>query len=116
MVGALGFAPALEQCAVDGRPVGDGSADFSVADGGFVCPDCARGRETSRLGDSDRRALESFVRVVGPTGDLSHASLSPRHAAAHRRLVTRFIRLHVAEGRELNALRFWEGLPWHATS
>jgi DNA repair protein RecO (recombination protein O) len=111
VVGALGFAPALDHCAVDGRAVGEGPADFSVADGGFVCSGCARGRETSRLGAPDRRALESFVRGTEPP-----PPLSPRHAAAHRRLVTRFIRLHVAEGRELNALRFWEGLPWHAMS
>jgi DNA repair protein RecO (recombination protein O) len=117
IVAALGFAPALDGCAVDGRAIEAGDADFSVADGGFVCAMCGRGRETARLSADDRSALEFLVR--GGVGKLLEGgtwSLPPKHAAAHRRLLSRFVRLHVAEGRELQALEFWEGVPWPATS
>ncbi|MCZ6917691.1 MAG: DNA repair protein RecO [Gemmatimonadetes bacterium] len=117
IVGALGFAPAIDGCAVDGRAIGAGDADFSVADGGLVCATCARARETSRIGADDRAALRFLVQGgVASMIDDGTWSLSPKHAAAHRRLLSRFVRLHVAEGRELRALDFWEGLPWVATS
>ena len=116
VVGALGFAPALDHCAEDGRPIGSGAADFSVADGGFVCSRCAGSRETARLDAADRDILESFVRQGNGVADSGERSLSPRHAAAHRRLLSRFIRLHVAEGRDLKALDFWQKLAWPGTS
>jgi DNA repair protein RecO (recombination protein O) len=116
VVGALGFTPALDHCAVDGNPIPAGAADFSVVDGGLVCAPCAGSRETARLGTEDRMALESFVREDGHDSGLETVSLSPRHSAAHRRLLSRFVRLHVSEGRELKALDFWESLPWRDTS
>ena len=38
------------------------------------------------------------------------------HAAAHRRLLARFIRHHLAEERGFKALDFWETPPWNSTS
>jgi len=116
VVGALGFTPALDYCVVDGNPIGEGGGDFSVIDGGLVCAGCAGSRETSRLGAEDRAVLASFVGGCGDDAASDAVTLSPRHAAAHRRLVSRFIRAHVSEGRELRALDFWEGMPWRATS
>jgi len=116
VVGALGFAPALDHCVEDGRPIGSGAADFSVADGGFVCSRCAGSRETARLDAADRDMLESFVRQGNGIAESDERSLSPRHAAAHRRLLSRFIRLHVAEGGDLKALDFWQNLAWPGTS
>ncbi len=115
VVGALGFAPSLDGCAVDGRAIEPGGAAFSVAEGGFVCSLCARGRETSNLGSDDRRVLEFLVAGAADPEDAQDWPLASRHAAAHRRLLGRFIRLHVAEGRNLNALDFWESLPWRDT-
>ena len=116
IVGVLGFAPALDGCVVDGRLIEPGAVDFAIADGGFVCADCGASRETSRLSGEDRVMLERFVLAGDEPEGASEQPLDPPHAAAHRRLLSRFIRLHVAEGRELNALNFWESLPWRATS
>jgi recombinational DNA repair protein (RecF pathway) len=113
VVGAMGFTPALDHCAVDGSPIGESGADFSIVDGGFVCAGCAGSRETSRLGADDRDVLASLVRGDGGPDAVT---LSPQHAAAHRRLLSRFVRWHVSEGRELKALDFWERLPWRGTS
>ena len=42
------------------------------------------------------------------TGDLSPIGpLTNKHAAAHRRLLVRYVERHVAEGRDLPALEFW---------
>jgi hypothetical protein len=55
------------------------------------------------LEPQDRTVLEQLI-----TGDLSQIDpLTPKHAAAHRRLLVRFVERHVAEGRELSALEFW---------
>jgi len=102
-VHALGFSPALEGCAVDGRPLAPDDVAFSVMEGGFLCSQCARSRETARLPVEDRKALAAFV-----SGSMPDAGLPATHAAAHRRLCARFIRHHVAEDRDLKALDFWE--------
>lgn len=109
----LGFAPSLDVCAVDGQSLSEGVAPFSVSDGGFVCPSCARSRHTQSLAPEHRRELTRFV-----AGDASEATgpLPAGHAAAHRRLLSRFVRSHVAEGKDLRALDFWEGQPWRGTS
>lgn len=103
LVAALGFTPSLDDCSVDGRPVPEGAAEFSVADGGFLCAVCARARETATLAPQDRAALKSFVAGVLPS-----EPLPAPHGAAHRRLLARFVRRHIAEGRPLPALEFWE--------
>ena len=115
VVSALGFTPSLDACAADGCAIDmSGAVHFSVMEGGYLCSACAASRETSRLESPDREWLQAFVggtEGAGPPG----GPLSPRHAAAHRRLVSQFIRVHVAEGRELKALHFWETLRWNAT-
>jgi DNA repair protein RecO (recombination protein O) len=111
MVATLGFEPALATCARDGEAIAPGPAAFSVAQGGLVCPRCSRGAR-KRLPANDRRALERFV-----DGDAAiDPPLTPARAAAHRRLLGRFIRHHLAEGRDLRALDFWESQAWTGTS
>lgn len=116
IVCALGFEPAMDGCARDGRELADGSAVFSVADGGLLCPACAKsslaGEADARLRVEDRVALERLI--VGMSDDM--APMPHRHAAAHRRLLVRFIVRHVSEDRDLKALSFWNDLQWHATS
>ncbi|NIM52076.1 MAG: DNA repair protein RecO [Gemmatimonadales bacterium] len=102
---ALGFAPNIGVCARDGAELPGGTVAFSVADGGFLCRRCARGTATSKLTASDRQVLERLI--TGRRAEIG--SLSPRHAAAHRRLLARFVERHVADGRELRALDFWQG-------
>jgi DNA repair protein RecO (recombination protein O) len=103
LVCVLGFEPALVACAIDERPLAPGNAWFAVAEGGLLCPICARSRETANLTPEDRDVLTALV-----AGSLPPTALGSRHAAAHRRLLARFVRCHVAEGRELPALEFWE--------
>ena len=101
----LGFAPSLDSCARCGGELA-GSARFGVNDGGFLCRRCAVGTETAGLGSDDAATLRVLVegrRLPDP--------MSPRHLLAHRRLLARFVRRHVAEERELGALDFWERQP-----
>jgi DNA repair protein RecO (recombination protein O) len=102
LVGALGFAPALEHCARDGRPLPEGDLPFSASDGGGLCPGCAFGTELPRLPAEARAALEALL-----DGDAELPRLDARNAAAHRRLVARYIRYHLAEGAALPGLEFW---------
>lgn len=116
VVSALGFTPSLDACAVDGCAIDlSGRVHFSVMDGGYLCPACAADRETSRLESADREWLQAFVGGADGVDPPRDGPLPPRHAAAHRRLVSQFIRVHVAEGRELKALHFWETQRWNAT-
>jgi len=109
MVTALGFAPTTSACVRDGRALGDGTVGFSVPDGGFLCGRCARERTTTVLEASDRQALERLLRG----SDELPADWTPRHAAAHRRLLARFVKHHLAEGSSLKALEFWEAAAWN---
>lgn len=106
VIAALGFTPILTACARDGRALPPGTVAFSIPDGGFLCSGCARGQAAATLRGPHRRTLEQLVEgaenAVGP--------LQPRDAAAHRRLLVRFVERHVTEGREVRALSFWEGL------
>ncbi len=106
MIRELGYAPALTECAADGRPVSEGDAPFSVKDGGFLCDDCALGRRLSMVPAADRRfighAIEDTLEGI--------PVFEENTAAAHRRLLSRFIHYHLAEGRELKALDYWEAL------
>lgn len=101
LVDALGHGPVLEACARDGEPVPPGPAAFSLAEGGILCGRCDRGASPIRLDRDDRLALEFLVRGLGEPPDLD-----PPHAAAHRRLLARWIVSHLSEG-ELPALELW---------
>ncbi|UCG88586.1 MAG: DNA repair protein RecO [Gemmatimonadota bacterium] len=110
-VGILGFAPALDGCACDGRRLPDGAAKFSIADGGFLCQTCAAtSTSATTLQKQDRQTLEKLV--SGNIDDI--APIPPRHAAAHRRLIVRFAECHMNEDLELKALSMWERM-WSDT-
>jgi DNA repair protein RecO (recombination protein O) len=106
VVGALGFAPRADACARDGRPLPTGRVRFSVIDGGFLCASCGRGSDGTALEPADRAVVEALI-----AGDVaSVGTLTSKHAAAHRRLLRRFVERHAAEGRELRALEMWQEL------
>ena len=105
MVTALGVAPALDACARDGSEVGPGAVAFSVDDGGILCARCAAGHPPIRLDQEDRAALEFFVQGVGDP-----PALDSRHAAAHRRLLARWVSRHLGEV-EMPALTLWQRGP-----
>lgn len=104
LVAALGFAPSLEHCARCAAPLDlQGGIAFSPRDGGALCPQCAMGLPVSRLTAEDAEGLRSLVAGEGelPVLDLPHA-------AAHRRLLARWVREHLGEGAPLPALEFWQ--------
>jgi hypothetical protein len=82
---------------------------FSAEDGGALCARCARERNSAWLPASDRADLEALL-----SSDDAVPTLDERHAAAHRRLVARFIRYHLGEGAELPGLEFWCARSWSA--
>jgi DNA repair protein RecO (recombination protein O) len=103
LVAVLGFEPSLTACVRDDaaiEPAGDAPVLFSVADGGVFCPRCAppASQSPSRLPPQAYRDLLALN--------------DPPHAAAHRRLVARFVRYHLAEAGPLSALDFWERRAW----
>lgn len=103
MVAVLGVAPSMDACAVDGEPIPPGSGPFSVVEGGLLCARCAGTRRTSSLPAADRVALASFI-----AGTVPDPTPPPRHLVAHRRLLLRWVRGHLAEHRELPAVTMWE--------
>lgn len=108
LVTSLGFQPALDRCARDGRELApDGDIAFSIADGGFLCAGCARGTDVLSLPAS---AVDSIRLLQDPHAALP--LLDERHAAAHRRLLTRYLRHHLGEGAPLPALEFWGTHAW----
>ncbi|HET7599072.1 MAG TPA: DNA repair protein RecO [Gemmatimonadales bacterium] len=110
LVSVLGFAPSLDACVHDGAPVAPGGElAFSTRDGGAVCAACAGPSGATRLPPDARAALAALLHPDAPL-----PALDPRHAAAHRRLLSRYVRYHLAEGGELPALEFWTRRRWVA--
>jgi len=110
LVAVLGFAPSLTACVHDGAAIEPaGAVLFSVADGGVICPRCAPSpsEPPSRL---PPQAYRDLLALNHPRVELP--ALDPPHAAAHRRLVARFVRYHLAEAGSLSALDFWERRAW----
>jgi DNA repair protein RecO (recombination protein O) len=113
LVAVLGFEPSLTACVRDGAAIEPGEAPvlFSVADGGVCCARCLEApsprQPPSRL---PPQAYRDLLALNDPRVELP--ALDPPHAAAHRRLVARFVRYHLAEAGSLSALDFWERRAW----
>jgi DNA repair protein RecO (recombination protein O) len=110
-VGVLGFAPSLDSCVLDGAQLlpGGGLA-FNASEGGALCPECAARHGATQL---PARSRSDLTNLLSPDAPLP--GLDARHAAAHRRLLSRYIRYHLAEGAELPALDFWTRQPWESS-
>lgn len=109
MVSVLGFEPSLDACVIDGIPLPAGPLAFSTREGGALCEVCAAQHGATQLPDNARADL---VALMDP--DTALPSFDEKHGAAHRRLIGRYIRYHLAEGAELPALEFWTQRPWAA--
>ena len=110
LVSVLGFAPSLDACVRDGTLLPeDGALPFSTREGGALCPACAAQHGATQLPADARADLDA---LLDPTATLPQ--LDERHGAAHRRLLARYVRYHLAEGAELPALDFWLRRPWVA--
>lgn len=122
LLAVLGFEPSLQVCAQDGAAVeaaGDSPVVFSVADGGVLCPRCSPARLAAPVPPAPSpppvtRLPPSAYRDLMALNDprMALPVLDPPHAAAHRRLVARFIRYHLGETAPLSALDFWEHRAW----
>jgi DNA repair protein RecO (recombination protein O) len=110
LVGALGFAPALDACVRDGTLLAaEGGLAFSTREGGALCPACAATHGATQLPPDARADLATLLDAEVPLPYLDR-----RHAESHRRLLARYIRYHLGEGAELPALDFWLRRPWAA--
>ena len=110
LVSVLGFAPSLDVCARDGQPLpGAGPLPFNTREGGALCAACAAEHGATRLPERARADLAALVAAEAPLPPFDE-----RHAAAHRRLLSRYIRFHLGEGATLPALQFWMRRPWMA--
>lgn len=112
LVGVLGFAPQLDACVRDGNAV-SGTVGFSWEEGGVLCAQCAGAKPPTRL---PAKAFEDLRALNDEQAELP--DLDAAHAAAHRRLVVRFIRYHFDETRrnghepKASALDIWERGSW----
>ena len=114
LVGVLGFAPQLCACVRDGTAV-SGTVAFSVAEGGVLCAKCAASppQTPTKL---PRQAYRDLVALNDEQAPLP--ALDAPHAAAHRRLIARFVRHHLDETRrngsepKSSAIDIWERRAW----
>jgi DNA repair protein RecO (recombination protein O) len=104
LVAVLGFEPALDSCVMDGTPISEeGPLAFSVLEGGALCPPCARTTAASFLPPADRSDLAALLAERAPIPELD-----PPHEAAHRRLLSRYVRAQLGGDAPLPALDFWQ--------
>ncbi|HEU4630075.1 MAG TPA: DNA repair protein RecO [Gemmatimonadaceae bacterium] len=108
LVAALGFAPAVDDCAACHEPVApDVAAPFSHRAGGVLCARCAALEPGARaLPPRARDALRAW------TAGEAHGTAGPADVAAHQRLLRLFLQAHLAEGRSLPAFEVWEREHW----
>ena len=115
IIGALGFGPALDECAECDAPLASEEiALFSHAAGGVVCGRCAALTAGGRkLPAAARAAISGWMSGQHAT-DVSDAD-----ARAHQRLLREFLGFHLHDvsatgARSLRALDMWERAGWSA--
>jgi DNA repair protein RecO (recombination protein O) len=102
LMAALGLGPTIDRCSRDGAALPPEGAAFSLRDGGFLCHRCALQGATTQLAAQDRSDL---VALLDPGGELP--LLDTLQAAAHRRLLVRWVREHLTDG-SMPALEAWQ--------
>lgn len=110
VIAALGFTPALAECAECHAPIdAEGDAVFSHSAGGVLCPRCAALAPGGRRMPADaRRALRVWI------SNGTAVPLDEPAARAHQRLLREFLQHHVVDGRPLRAFELWERANWSA--
>lgn len=108
LVATLGFAPALDGCALCHRAIDPEEAlAFSHVAGGVLCAACAaRGAGARRLPEAAHRALAAWT--VGDSGP----GLSVSEGRAHQRLLREFVGQHLPDARQMKAWAVWEQGNW----
>ncbi|PYO38774.1 MAG: DNA repair protein RecO [Gemmatimonadetes bacterium] len=111
LLAVLGFEPSLRGCVRDDTPVdADHAVTFSAAEGGVLCERCAAERPEAAQTRLAARDYRDLLVLNDPTAPLP--ALDAKHAAAHRRLVARFVRHHSGEADRFPALELWERHSW----
>lgn len=105
IVAALGFGPALAECAECDTAVGHGdTALFTHSAGGVLCKRC------SALSPGGRKLPAAGRVAIAGWMDGHHlAALDEVDARAHQRLLREFLSYHLHDGRALRAYDLWEG-------
>jgi DNA repair protein RecO (recombination protein O) len=112
VIAALGFNPALAECAECDRALGaDETALFSHAAGGVLCPRCAA------LSPGGRKLpAEARTRITRWLAGDEVSALEEADARAHQRLLREFLGYHLHDGaaRALRAFDLWDRAGWSA--
>jgi DNA repair protein RecO (recombination protein O) len=108
IVSALGFTPALDECAECGRAMDENEiALFTHSAGGVLCKRCAS------LSASGRKLPASARAAIGAWMQGRHeAQLTESDGRAHQRLLREFLCHHLHDGRSLRAFDMWERAGW----
>lgn len=108
IVSALGFTPALDECAECNRSL-DASevALFTHSAGGVLCKRCASLSASGRKLPASARAA-----IAGWMEGRHNALLGDADARAHQRLLREFLSHHLHDGRSLRAFDMWERAGW----
>lgn len=106
IVAELGFAPALDDCALCHRALApDEDVRFAHRAGGAVCTTCRPLAPGARLLPADARAALRAWLEGGP------ATIADRPTArAHQRLLREFLEEHLGDGKGFRAFVAWEKL------
>lgn len=103
IVAALGFGPAVAECAECGTALDEkGSALFTHSAGGVLCKRCAR------LSPGGRKLPAPARDAIAGWMAGRHIALTESDARAHQRLLHEFLDYHLHDGRELRAFDMWE--------
>lgn len=110
IVGALGFGPAVADCAECDTPLAAGEpALFTHSAGGVLCKRCAALSPGGRTLPSVARAA-----IAGWMEGRHLDALAETDARAHQRLLREFLGYHLHDGRALKAYDMWERAGWSA--
>jgi DNA repair protein RecO (recombination protein O) len=110
VVSALGFTPALENCALCHSDIlPDADAGFSHAAGGALCARCSGITPAARRLPASARAT-----IIGWLNEGHRLAVTPAEGRAHQRLVREFLSEHLDDGRPLRAFPVWEEERWTA--
>lgn len=110
IVTALGFSPALENCATcDAEIPREQSVAFSAAAGGVLCARCAGFAHGARMLPSEARCTLAAWHAQGNAWLADEATVR-----AHQRLLREFVQEHLSDGKSLRAFDVWERERWIA--
>ncbi|HET6680090.1 MAG TPA: DNA repair protein RecO [Gemmatimonadaceae bacterium] len=110
LVARLGFAPALDVCAVCHASIPRTlTVRFDRRSGGALCADCGSASAARALPASARETLHAWRE-----GRSTATDLTPEERRAHARLLREFISEHLDDGRPLGAFEVWERATWGA--